>query len=136
MTCEVKGDDNKMANSTGNYTVVVDGQKFNVSIAEGNADIQVTPAAAPAPAAEAPAAAPAPAAAASAGGTEVGATVSGNVWKIIKNVGDDVKAGEVIMILEAMKMEIDIEAPVDGKIASINVNPNDAVTEGQVLATM
>ena len=136
MTCEVtKGDDNKMANSTGNYTVVVDGQKFNVSIAEGNADIQVTPAAAPAatPAAE-PAAAPV--AAPAAGGTEVGATVSGNVWKIIKNVGDDVKAGDVIMILEAMKMEIDIEAPADGKIASINVNPNDAVTEGQVLATM
>ena len=134
MTCETtKGDDKTMANSTGNYTVVVDGQKFNVSIAEGNADIQVTPAAAAPAATEA--AAPAAALAAS-GGTEVNATVSGNVWKIVKNVGEDVKAGEVIMILEAMKMEIDIEAPADGKIASINVQPNDAVTEGQVLATM
>ncbi|MDC7243418.1 MAG: biotin/lipoyl-binding protein [Sphaerochaetaceae bacterium] len=136
MTCEVKGDDNKMANSTGNYTVVVDGQKFNVSIAEGNADIQVTPAAAE-PAAQTPAApVAATAPAATSGGTEIGATVSGNVWKILKNVGDDVKAGDVVMILEAMKMEIDIEAPADGKIASINVKPNDAVTEGQVLATM
>ncbi len=134
MTCETtKGDDKKMANSTGNYTVVVDGQKFNVSIAEGNADIQVTPAAAAPAATEAAAPAAAPAAS---GGTEVNATVSGNVWKIIKNVGEEVKAGEVIMILEAMKMEIDIEAPADGKIASINVQPNDAVTEGQVLATM
>jgi pyruvate carboxylase subunit B len=123
---------NKMSNATGNYTVVVDGQKFNVQVAEGNADIKVEPVSTtaqttPAPVSQAPA---------SAGGTEVTATVAGNVWKIVKNVGDSVKAGEVIMILEAMKMEIDIEAPVDGTIASLEVNTNDAVNEGQVLATM
>ncbi|HIO90843.1 MAG TPA: biotin attachment protein [Campylobacterales bacterium] len=122
----IKGDFIGMAN--GNYTVVVDGQKFSVQVAEGGADIQVTPAP------EAPVAAVAPVA--TTGGTEVNATVAGSVWKIVKNVGDDVKAGETIMILEAMKMEIEIEAPCDGKISSITVAPNDSVNDGQVLATI
>ena len=58
------------------------------------------------------------------------------MWKIVKNAGDTVAEDEVIMILEAMKMEIDIVAPKAGKIATINVNVNDAVTDGQLLATM
>ena len=122
------GENNKMSNATGNYTVVVDGQKFNVSIAEGNADIQVTPAA------DAPAAAPA--AAGSGEGSEVLAAVNGNVWKLLAKVGDKVEKDQPIMILEAMKMEIDINAPVAGTITSIVVNANDAVDEGQVLATI
>ena len=52
------------------------------------------------------------------------------------NPGDKVKEGDKIMILEAMKMEIDIAAPHDGVIASINVNVNDSVADGQLLATM
>jgi pyruvate carboxylase subunit B len=129
MTCEVKKGENKMAD--GNYTVVVDGKKFSVQVAEGNADIQVVaPAATEAPAA--PAAAPAP----SGAGTEVGATVNGNVWKILVNVGDKVEKGQVISILEAMKMEIDIEAPVSGTISAIAVKPNDAVEEGQTIAVI
>jgi pyruvate carboxylase subunit B len=124
-----KKEEKKMAD--GNYTVIVDGKKFSVQVAEGNADIQaVTPAASTETPAAAPAAAPA------AGGTEVGASVNGNVWKILVSVGDKVEKGQVISILEAMKMEIDIEAPVSGTISSIAVKPNDAVEEGQTIAVI
>jgi pyruvate carboxylase subunit B len=125
-TCESKGE-NKMAN--GNYTVVVDGKKFSVQVAEGDVDIQVAPSATPA--AEA-----APAAAPTGAGTEVPATVNGNVWKILVKVGDKVEQGQVIAILEAMKMEIDIEASATGTVQSIAVAPNDAVEEGQTLAVI
>ncbi|ADG93367.1 Pyruvate carboxylase [Arcobacter nitrofigilis DSM 7299] len=121
------GENKVMGNSTGNYTVVVDGQKFNVTVAEGNADIQVTPVQNTTTQAVA-------APVTSADGVEVGATVSGNVWKITKNVGDKVAKGEVVAILEAMKMEIDVEAPVDGTIKSFLVTQSEAVEEGQVIA--
>ena len=117
-----------MSNASGNYTVVVDGQKFNVTVAEGNADIQVTPVAqndSTAPAASAPV-----------GGAEVPATVSGNIWKVLVKVGDKVEKGQVVAILEAMKMEIDVEAPCDGTISAILANPSDAVEEGQAIATI
>ncbi|WP_417327399.1 biotin/lipoyl-containing protein [Halarcobacter sp.] len=131
-TCEndkecTLGEGNSMSNATGNYTVVVDGQKFNVSIAEGNADIQVTPAAQ----SEAPAAAPTNGA-----GADVEATVAGNVWKMNIKVGDTVKQGDIVAILEAMKMEIDVEAPCDGTVSAILANPGDAVEEGQAIATI
>ena len=129
MTCETKDEgEKKMAD--GNYTVVVDGKKFSVQVAEGNADIQVAPAATEEAAPAAPVATP------SGAGTEVGATVSGNVWKILVNVGDKVEKGQVISILEAMKMEIDIEAPASGTITSIAVKPNDAVNEGQTIVVI
>ena len=131
----------KMANASGNYTVVVDGQKFNVTIAEGNANIQVTPVAATAPAAvvtpvAAPVATPAPVAtqAAAYSGTPVPAAVNGAVWKILVNEGDRVEKDQQIMILEAMKMEIDVTAPVAGVVTKILVNTTDAVDEGQALA--
>jgi len=126
---EEKGN-SKMAD--GNYTVVVDGKKFSVQVAEGNADIQVVaPVATETPAA-APAATPAP----SGAGTEIGASVNGNVWKILVNVGDKVEKGQVVAILEAMKMEIDIESPVAGSVVAIPVKPNDAVEEGQTIAVI
>lgn len=125
LTCETKGND--MAN--GSYTVVVNGEKFNVQIAEGDVEIQVSESAAPAQSSS-------PASTGAAGSVEVTATVPGNVWKVVKNVGDKVEEGDVIMILEAMKMEIDIPAPSAGTISSINVNPNDTVSEGQLLATL
>ncbi|XPV70042.1 MAG: biotin/lipoyl-containing protein [Halarcobacter sp.] len=125
----VIGEDKVMSNATGNYTVVVDGQKFNVTVAEGNADIQVTPVADnTAPASPTPSA--------STGGAEVGATVSGNIWKVLVKVGDKVEEGQVIAILEAMKMEIDVEAPCSGTISAILANPSDAVEEGQAIATI
>ncbi|MCD4758857.1 MAG: biotin attachment protein [Arcobacteraceae bacterium] len=130
LTCETKNDDKedkKMAD--GNYTVVVDGKKFSVQVVEGNADIQVV---APASTPETPAAAPTT----SGAGTQVGATVSGNVWKLLVNVGDKVEKGQVVSILEAMKMEIDIEAPCAGTITDVAVKPNDAVNEGQTIVVI
>jgi len=127
---ENKKEDGAMSNATGIYTVVIDGQKFNVQVAEGEGEIVVKEAkktSAPAPTAEVPAEN-------DPGLTEVTAQVPGNVWKIVKNPGDDVEEGEVIMILEAMKMEIDITSPKAGKIAKINVATNQAVQEGQILA--
>jgi pyruvate carboxylase subunit B len=121
------GENKTMSNASGNYTVVVDGQKFNVSVAEGNADIQVTPASSESTA---------PAAASSGEGMDVPAAVNGNVWKVLVKVGDKVEKDQQIMILEAMKMEIDINAPTSGTITSIAVNANEAVDEGQVLATI
>jgi pyruvate carboxylase subunit B len=130
---ETKTEGGSMSKATGIYTVVVDGQKFKVEVAEGDADIvvqevkQEASKPAPAPESEVPAEnAP--------GMTEVTAQVPGNVWKIVKNPGDSVEEGEVIMILEAMKMEIDVPSPKAGTIAKINVTTNQAVTEGQVLA--
>ena len=121
---EDKKENNKMAD--GNYTVVVDGKKFSVQVAEGNADIQVV----------APAATEVVAPAPSTGGTEVGASVNGNVWKILVSVGDKVEKGQVISILEAMKMEIDIEAPCAGTIVAVPVKANDAVEEGQTIVVI
>lgn len=130
--------ENKMANASGNYTVVVDGQKFNVTIAEGNANIQVTPVASTAPVAAAPVAqvvTPAPVAATPAySGTVVPAAVNGAVWKILVKEGDRVEKDQQIMILEAMKMEIDITAPVAGVITKVLVNQTQAVEEGETLA--
>lgn len=113
---------------SGNYTVVVDGQKFSVQVAEGDADIQVT-------AVQGEAAA-APAAAVSGEGEEIKALLPGNVWKIVANPGQSVAEGEKIMILESMKMEIDVVAPRGGVVKSINVNVNDKVVEGQVVAVL
>ena len=125
-----QGENKGMSNASGNYTVVVDGQKFNVSIAEGNADIQVTPAATASSEAT-----PAPVAS-NGEGTDVAAAVNGAVWKILVKVGDKVEQDQQIMILEAMKMEIDINAPVAGTVTSILVGQNDAVDEGQTLAVI
>ncbi len=116
----------------GNYTVVVDGKKFSVQVAEGNADIQVTEAS------QSPAVTEVKAeeVLGGAGSVEVHSQTPGNVWKILLNPGDSAKEGDTIMILEAMKMEIEITAPQDGVIKSIDVNVNDAVSDGQLLATM
>lgn len=111
----------------GNYTVVVDGQKFSVQVAEGDADIQVSPVVASSSGATS---APAK------GDITIGANVSGTIWKILKDPGDKVKEGEKIIIIEAMKMEIDIVAPRDGKIVSIAVKTNEAVKENQTLVVM
>ena len=138
---ETKQGENKMANASGNYTVVVDGQRFNVSITEGNGNIQVTPAPV-APVVQqvvqqpvvtpAPVAAPAPVT--SINGKEVPASVNGAVWKILVKEGDRVEKDQQIMILEAMKMEIDITAPVSGVVTKVLVNNAQTVDEGQTLA--
>lgn len=128
---EIKEEKKGMSNATGNYTVIVDGQKFNVTVAEGGADIQVTPVAStPAPQAQPQAQT------SNATGTEVPATVNGNVWKILVKEGDRVAADQTIIILEAMKMEIDIKSPVDGVVKAIKTTQNESVSEGQPLAVI
>ena len=118
-----------------NYTITVNGTVYEVSVEEGGAGSAPVRAAAPK---AAPKAAPAPAAApaAAAGSVEVTASVPGKVFKIEANAGASVKAGDPIVILEAMKMEIPVVAPEDGTVASINVAVGDAVESGDVLATM
>ena len=111
-----------------NYTITVNGTVYEVSVEEGGAGSAPVRAAAP-KAAPAPAAAPAAPA-------EVTASVPGKVFKIEANAGASVKAGDPIVILEAMKMEIPVVAPEDGTVASINVAVGDAVESGDVLATM
>ena len=116
---------------SGSYTVVVDGKSYSVQVAEGDAEISVTPTSS-----AAPVAAPVVASTGGKGSIEINSQTPGNVWKILKAVGDSVNEGEQIMILEAMKMEIDIVAEKAGVIKSIDVNTNDAVIDGQLLATM
>ena len=90
------------------------------------------------PAAAAPGkySAPAAAPAGAAGSVQVTAPMPGKVVAVKASVGQAVKKGEVVLVLEAMKMENDIVAPEDGTIASINVANGDAVESGAVLATL
>ena len=119
-----------------NYTITVNGTVYEVSVEEGGAGSAPVRAAAPKAAPKAaPAAAP-KAAAGAAGSVEVTASVPGKVFKIEANTGATVKAGDPIVILEAMKMDIPVVAPEDGTVASINVAVGDAVESGDVLATM
>ncbi len=124
---ECKGERKEMS---GNYTVVVDGQKFSVQVAEGSGDVQVV-----AVDGEAAVAAPTPNVP-TGDGVEIKALLPGNVWKIVANPGQSVNEGDVIMILESMKMEIDVVAPTGGVLKSINVATNDKVVEGQVVAVI
>ena len=128
--------ENKMSN--GNYTVVVDGQRFNVSVFEG--DVQNIQVAQPVQQVvqQVPVQAAAPVAASKPvyNGTEAIAPVNGNVWKILVKEGDRVEKDQQIMILEAMKMEIDVVAPVSGTISKILTEPSKAVEEGQTLAVI
>ena len=120
-----------------NYTITVNGTVYEVSVEEGGAGSAPVRAAAPKAAPKAAPAAAAPkAAAGAAGSVEVTASVPGKVFKIEANAGASVKAGDSIIILEAMKMEIPVVAPEDGTVASINVAVGDAVESGDVLATM
>jgi len=137
---DIKNNENKIENqgetkmANGNYTVVVDGKKFSVQVVEGEMDIKVAPIAA-AEVVSAPITST-PASTQQSGGIAVVASVNGSVWKMLVKSGDKVEKGQVVAILEAMKMEIDIEAPSAGQIASVNVSPNDVVEEGQTLLTI
>lgn len=130
------------------YTITVNGNTYNVSVEEGvSAAPTATPAvsagtlAAPAPKAAAPAAAPekpaaAPAASGSAGSVKVSSPMPGKIISVKASVGQAIKKGEVILILEAMKMENEIVAPQDGTVASINVTAGQSVEAGSLLATL
>lgn len=119
-----------------NYTITVNGNVYDVTVEEKGAGS--APVAAAAPVAAPKAAAPAPAAApkAAAGGIEVKAGAAGKVFKIEANVGQSVQAGDTVVIIEAMKMEIPVVAPEAGTVASIDVAVGDAIESGAVLATL
>ena len=121
-----------------NYNVTVNGVLYQVTVEEvGASAAPVAPVAAPA-AAPAPVAAPAaPAAApAAAGANVVKAPMPGTIMKINVAAGAAVKKGDVICVLEAMKMENDIVSPVDGTVASINVTKGASVNTDEVVATI
>ena len=67
---------------------------------------------------------------------DVESEVTGNVWKVLKSVGDSVAEGEVIMVLESMKMEIPVESPAAGTLSQVLVEPEEQVEEDQVVAVI
>ena len=119
------------------YVVTLNGKNYEVEVEKNTAKLTNTTAAAAPAAAPAPKAAPAPApvAAAPAGGANVTAPMPGTVLNVVAPVGTAVKAGDVILILEAMKMENDIVAPCDGTVASIAAKGTSVNTD-DVLATL
>ena len=135
------------------YNVTLNGKIYEVDVTESDAvvtgvtqvpvavaapavaPVAVAPVAAPVAAPEAPAEAPA-AAPVSADGTQVKAPMPGTILAVKKNVGEAVKAGDVIVVLEAMKMENDIVAPCDGTVKSINAPKGSTVNTDDVIAVI
>ena len=127
-----------------NYRITVNGNTYDVQVEElGASQAPVAPAA---PQASAPVATPAPATpapapqasapAATGEGEKVTAPMPGNILDIMVNVGDSVAANQVVVVLEAMKMENDIVTPVAGTVTAINVTKGQAVNSGDVLITV
>jgi pyruvate carboxylase subunit B len=128
-------EEKKAASGDGSYTVNVNGKAYSVVLGSGSAtvngknynfDIKEG----------ADAGAAAPAAAGGAGGAKVEAPMPGAVIKVIANVGDSVAEGDTIVIIEAMKMEVEVKAPSAGTVNSISVSAGDQLTAGQEIATI
>ncbi len=121
-----------------NYRITVNGTAYDVAVEEMGASASAPVAAAPVAAAPAaPAAAPAaPQASGAKGGVSVVAPMPGKVLSIKASVGQSVAKGDVVLVLEAMKMENEIVAPEDGTIASIDVAEGASVEAGATLATL
>ena len=122
------------------YVVTLNGKNYEVEVTECDAVLlsvtDAAPVAAPVPAA-APAAAAAPAPAAVAGdGTKVPSPMPGTILSVNVTVGQAVKTGDVLMVLEAMKMENDIVAPCDGTIKQLLVSKGSTVNTDDVLAVL
>ena len=111
------------------YRVNVNGTVYEVELEEITG---AAPAAAPAPAAVAAA----PVAAAPAGGEQITSPMPGNILSVNVAAGDTVKKGQVLMILEAMKMENEIMCPCDGKIVSVNTSKGATVESGTLLCVI
>lgn len=112
------------ASAAGSYTVMVNGTRFDVLVAEGTGQVL---------SAQPASAAPPPASAAPVSGTEVPAPVPGNVLNIPVSVGQTVAVGDLIVVIEAMKMETPIKSPVAGKILAIDIAKGSVVQTGQVM---
>lgn len=109
-----------------NYTITVNGTVYDVTVEEG-AGTGAAPAAAPKAA---------PKASGAQGSVKVNSPMQGKILSVSVSVGQAVKKGDVLMILEAMKMENEVVAPEDGTVASIDVAAGDSVDVGAVLATL
>ena len=138
---------------TGTFTITIDGKPFQVAVerADGAAPAApvaaapviaapaaapvAAPAAAPAPA-PAPAPAAAPAATVAAGETAVKSPMPGNIFKVECSVGQSVKAGDVLVVLEAMKMEIEVSAPADGTVKAVSAAVGTAVNTDDLLVVL
>ena len=114
-----------------NYTITVNGNVYDVVVEEG-----ATSGATAAPKAAPKAAPAAPKAAAGAGSVKVEAGAAGKVFKIEASVGQAVKKGDTVVVIEAMKMEIPVVAPQDGTVASIDCAVGDPCDAGACLATL
>jgi oxaloacetate decarboxylase alpha subunit len=110
------------------YTVKVNGQSYVVEVTEGGDVSAIAPVS--------QAAAPAAPAVVSTAGVPLPAPLAGNIFKVHVEVGDKVQAGDVIVILEAMKMETEVRAPEAGIVSEVNVKVGDSVTVGQALITL
>lgn len=112
------------------YSVRVDGQVYQVEVAEGGTLESITPAA---PTAQASAPAPVPAASAS---QTLNAPLSGNIFKVNVQPGAQANEGDVVIIMEAMKMETEVRIPFSGTVAAVMVKEGDSVQSGQPLLTV
>ncbi len=139
---------------TGEFTITIDGKPYQITVEKADAPVAAPVAAAPAapvaasaaPVAAAPAAAPAPkaapapaaapAAAVAAGETAVKSPMPGNIFKVECKVGQAVKAGDVLVVLEAMKMEIEVAAPADGTVKSISATVGSTVNTDDLLVVL
>lgn len=130
-----------------NYTITVNGNVYNVTVEEGAAGVQAATPQAPvkaipqapkaaAAAAPAPVVKPAAAGSDTEGAVKVTASVPGKIIKVEVKAGQTVNAGDSLVILEAMKMEIPVVAPQAGTIANINVSAGDTVESGDILASL
>ena len=123
------------------YNITVNGVTYTVEVEEvgatASAPVAAAPVAAPAAAPAAPKAAPAaPKASGAAGAVSVKAPMPGNIMKVNCKAGASVKKGDVLVVLEAMKMENDICAPQDGVVASVEVAQGATVETDAVLVTL
>ncbi|EDP9477702.1 biotin/lipoyl-binding protein, partial [Salmonella enterica subsp. enterica] len=114
--------------ASGVYTVEVEGKAFVVKVSDGGDISQLT--------AATPSSAPVQAAAPAGAGTPVTAPLAGNIWKMIATEGQTVAEGDVLLILEAMKMETEIRAAQAGTVRGIAVKSGDAVSVGDTLMTL
>ena len=118
-----------------NYTITVNGKVYEVTVEENTQNGVKKETAAPAPSAN-----PAPVRTVntgdSVGGTPVKAPMPGKILDVKVSQGQNVKRGDVLMVLEAMKMENEIVAPEDGTVASVQVSAGSVVEAGDVLASL